>query len=225
VMLLDLVATSNWERPLYFAAPGSVNHVFSIDSFAVLTGYVYQFMPVKTDRGDRIPGLGTIDARGSYPLLQAMKWGNLSDPEVYVDPESLNNTIRPKTNYIRVAQGLANIGMTAEAEEMMDTYIKNFPDSKIPYDLYMTPYAELYYKLGKTDKANAIVERLVEVYTQDLAYYSEYGPAHREYFSNDIESALGTLRNLARLSGDYKQEALSKKADSVFNMQMKLYQP
>jgi hypothetical protein len=225
VMLLDLIASSKWKRPLYFAAPSSVSHVFNVDSFAVLTGYVYKFMPVKTDRADRIPGLGTIDARGSYKPLMEMKWGNLNDPKVYVDPESLNNAIRPKTNYIRVAQGLANLGKQKEAEELLNTYIANFPDSKIPYDMYMTPYAELYYKLGKNDKANAIVERLLEIYSQDLEYYNSYSPDYHEYFTSDIETALGTMRNLARLSGEYKQDSLSKHADSLFNMQMKMIQP
>jgi hypothetical protein len=224
VMLLDLIASTNWKRPLYFAAPGSVSGVFSIDSFAVLNGYVYKFMPVVTDRTDRIPGLGTVDARGSYQALMDMKWGNLSDPNVYVDPESLNNAIRPKTNYIRVAQGLANLGEKKKAEELLDTYIKNFPDSKISYDMYMTPYAELYYKLGAKDKGNAIVERLIDIYQQDLVYYSEYSPNYRDYFANDVETALGTLRNLARLSGEYKQDSVSKHADSVFNMQMKMIQ-
>jgi len=225
IMLLDLIASAKWKRSFYFAAPSSVSHVFSVDSFAVLTGYVYKFMPVKTDRSDRIPGLGTIDARGSYKPLMEMKWGNLNDPDVYVDPESLNNAIRPKTNFIRVAQGLANLGQQKEAEELLDTYIANFPDSKIPYDLYMTPYAELYYKLGKKEKANAIVERLLEMYSQDLEYYNAYSPAYHDYFASDIETALGTLRNLARLSGEYKQDSLSKHADSLFNMQMKMNQP
>jgi hypothetical protein len=225
IMLLDLIASAKWKRSFYFAAPSSVSHVFSVDSFAVLTGYVYKFMPVKTDRSDRIPGLGTIDARGSYKPLMEMKWGNLNDPDVYVDPESLNNAIRPKTNFIRVAQGLANLGQQKEAEELLDTYIANFPDSKIPYDLYMTPYAELYYKLGKKEKANAIVERLLEMYSQDLEYYNAYSPAYHDYFASDIETALGTLRNLARLSGEYKQDSLSKRADSLFNMQMKMNQP
>ena len=224
VMLLDLVASTKWERPLYFAAPGSVAHVLSIDSFAVLEGYVYKFMPVRTDRSDRIAGLGTIDARGSYKRLKDMKWGNLEDPKVYVDPESLNNAIRPKTNFIRVAQGLANLGLNKEAEEMLDTYIRYFPDSKIPFDMYMTPYAELYYKLGKPEKANAIVERVVQIYQQDLAYYASYSPDRREYFNDDIERALGTLNNLARLSREYKQDSVSKVADSAFNMQMRLFQ-
>lgn len=225
VMLLDLLASSSWTRPLYFASPSSVAHVVNIDSFAVLNGYVYKFMPVRTDRGDRIPGLGTIDARGSYKVLREMKWGNLDDPSVYVDPESLNNSIRPKTNFIRVAQGLANLGMKKEAEEMLDTYIKYFPDSKIPFDFYMTPYAELYYKLGATEKANKLVNRLVDIYRQDLAYYASYPARQQEYFQSDIETALGTLRNMSRLSGEYKQDAISKHADSLFNLHMKFYQP
>lgn len=224
VMLLDLIASTNWTRPLYFAAPGSVSHVFNIDSFAFLTGYVYKIMPVRGDRSDYVPGLGTIDARESYKLLMNMKWGNLNNPNVYVDPESLNNAIRPRTNFMRVAQGLVNLGMNKEAEMLLDKYIKEFPDSKIPYDYYMVPFAEIYYKVGATNKANAIASRLIDIAGQDLNYYLSYPPDRLEIFTSDIQTGLGTLQNVARITASYHQQALSDKAKSLFDLHMKFLQ-
>jgi hypothetical protein len=223
LMLLDLVATSDWKRPLYFAAPSSVSHCFNVDSFCLVTGYVYKFMPVKALESDYINGLGGVDARSSYPLLMAMKWGNLNDPHVYVDPESLNNSIRPKTNFLRVAQGLANLGDTAEAEKLLDRYIEAFPDSKITYDMYMTPYAELYYKLGATAKGNAIVDRLVQIYDQDLSYYYSFSPPFRQNFDDDIQTALGVIRNLGRVAKEAKQDSVAALCDSTFNRQLRNY--
>ncbi|HNW76812.1 MAG TPA: DUF2723 domain-containing protein [Bacteroidales bacterium] len=224
VMLLDLIASTNWTRPLYFAAPGSVSHVFSVDSFAFLTGYVYKIMPVRGDRSEYVPGLGTIDARESYKLLMNMKWGNLNNPDVYVDPESLNNAIRPRTNFMRVAQGLVSLGMNKEAEMLLDKYIKEFPDSKIPYDYYMVPFAEIYYKVGATNKANAIASRLIDIAGQDLNYYLSYPPDRLEIFTSDIQTGLGTLQNVARITANYHQQALSDKAKSLFDLHMKFLQ-
>jgi len=219
-----MIATSNWTRPLYFAAPGSVSHVFNIDSFAFLTGYVYKIMPVRGDRSDYIPGLGNIDARESYKLLMNMKWGNLNNPDVYVDPESLNNAIRPRTNFIRVAQGLVSLGMKKEAEMLLDKYIKEFPDSKIPYDYYMVPFTEIYYKVGAPNKANAIVTRLIDIAGQDLNYYLSYPPDRLELFTSDIQTGLGTLQNVVRITANYHQQALSDKAKSLFDLHMKFVQ-
>jgi hypothetical protein len=223
LMLLDLVATSDWKRALYFAAPSSVNHVFNVDSFCLVTGYVYKFMPVKANRSDFINGLGGVDSRSSYPLLMAMKWGNLKDPHVYVDPESLNNSIRPKTNFLRVAQGMANLGEQKKAEELLDQYVANFPDSKITYDMYMTPYAELYYKLGAIKKGNAIVDRLIDIYDQNLNYYFSVPQPMQQYYQDDMQTSLGVIRNLARMARESKQDSIAARADSVFSRQLKNY--
>jgi hypothetical protein len=224
VMLLDLIATGCWDRPFYFAAPNSVNHCFALDSFCMVTGYVYKFMPVKATREEYIQGLGGIDAITSYEKLQQFKWGNLNDPDVYVDPESLNNSVRPKTNYLRTAQQMALLGKDKEAETMLDTYFTWFPESKFPFDMYMTPYADIYYQIGATDKANKIVERLLQVYRQDLSFYNSVVGSPRQYYDQDIQSTLGAIQNLVALTKRYNQEKLSADADSLFKMELNRFQ-
>ena len=109
--------------------------------------------------------MGGVDPVTSYDLLMnKCAWGNLNDPHVYVDPESLNNQARPKTNMLRTTQALIGMGKNKEAIKLMDKYFELFPDSKIPYDLYTMPFAEMYYKVGETAKANKIMVRLGEIY-------------------------------------------------------------
>ena len=225
LMLLDLLASNKWERPLYFAAPSSVSHCVAIDSFCHVTGWVYKFMPVKAEDDDYISGMGGVDALTSYDILKnKCAWGNLSDPHVYVDPESLNNAVRPKTNFMRVAQSLMLQGKNREAIEMLDTYLKNFPDSKFPFDMYMLPFAEIYYKAGATDKANKLVERVSVIYSQNLDYYYAYSSQNRAYFQQDIQTSLGVLRRLSMLASENKQPALASKMDALFNTKLKSFQ-
>jgi hypothetical protein len=225
IMMLDIIASCGWKRPLYFAAPSSVNHCFNVDTFCLSKGWTYQFMPVKSDPEDYIPGMGSVDAEGSYDaLMNKCQYGNLSDPHVYVDPESLNNSVRPKTSMLRVAQHFINHGQKDKAVKIMDRYFKEFPDSKFVLDMYDLPYAELYYKAGETAKANKIVERLLEIYRQNLDFYYSYTGKDREYFKDDIQTALGMLRRMGTVTKEHGQNQLSSKLDTVFNMELRRIQ-
>jgi hypothetical protein len=225
IMLLDFVASNNWTRPLYFAAPSSVSHVFNVDHYCLVCGFAYRFMPVKADSADYIQGMGGVDPLTSYDILMhKCKWGNLNDPHVYIDPESLNNAVRPKTGFMRVAESLNNMGKKKEASELLDTYLKYFPDSRIPYDLFMLPYAEVYYKTGDTAKANRIMARVGEIFSQNLDYYMSYPSGYRQYFQNDINTNLGMIRRISMIARDHHQDRLAAKMDTLFNRRIRVYQ-
>ena len=224
-MLLDIIASSKWERPLFFAASNSVSHCFNVDSFMLVQGWVYKFMPVKANLGDYIQGMGGVDPIASMDIfLNKCAWGNLDDPHVYVDPESLNNSVRPKTNILRSAQALVDAGKFKEAVTVMDVYFKNFPDSKIPYDMYVLPYAELYFKAGETQKATVLMERISQIYGQNLDYYMSFKGKFREYYQDEIQTALGMLKRMNSIASQNKQDKLAAKMDSLFNMKVKGYQ-
>ncbi len=225
LMLLDLLASNNWKRPIYFAAPSTVNHCVAIDSFCLVQGWVYKFMPVKSNPDDYIQNMGGVDPLTSYDIMKnKCKWGNLNDPHVYVDPESLNNSVRPKTNFMRVAQALQEIGKNKEAIEMLDEYIQYFPDSKVPFDVYMLPYAEIYYKAGAVEKGNKLIERVAEICNQDLDYYYAFAPGKTQYFEEDIQTTLGMMRRMSMVASQYHQAKLAARLDTMFNLRMKTLQ-
>ena len=181
-------------------------------------------MPVPADSADYIKGMGGIDALTSYDILMnRCKWGNLKDPHVYIDPESLNNSVRPKTNVMRVAQSLVNMDKKKEAVMLLNSYLDNFPDSKITYDMYMLPYADIYYKAGDTAEANMIMNRVARIFTQNLDYFMSYSPDYRQYFQNDINLNMGMLRRISMMATDNKQARLAKEMDSLFNKRLKTY--
>jgi hypothetical protein len=222
IMMLDIIATSNWRRPLYFASASSVRHCFDVDSFCLVEGWVYKFMPVKASKEDYISGMGGVEALGSYDILMhKCQWGNLSDPHVYVDPESLNNAIRPKTNILRVVQALLEMGEKKKAVDLMDMYFKNFPSSKFTYDIYNLPFAEMYYKTGETEKANKILEQVAVIYSQNLEYYYSFSGRHSDYFKDDIQTSLSVLKRLNYIAAQNNQPTLAAKMDEVFNREIK----
>jgi len=219
IMLLDMIATTDWKRAIYFAAPSSVRHCLDVEPYCYLEGWVSKFMPVKNDSTNYLQSMGSIDALGSYDvLLHKCKWGNLDNPKVYVDPESLNNSMRPKMDFFLISETLLEQGRKKEASDLVDFYLKRFPDPKFPFDMYTLPFAEVYYKTGDSVKANAMVKRVAEICRQDLDYYNSYTGKAKENFTDDIQTSMEVLNRLKSMTMQYHQIKLATKIDSIMKM-------
>lgn len=221
LMLLDIIATNNWERPIYFANPNSINKVLGIESYCHLEGMVYRFMPVKAE--NFISGVGGVDADGSYDIfMNKCKWGNLKAPGVYVDRESARNSIIPKQNFMRVAESLVTNDEKQKAINLLDLCLKEFPDNKIVYDMYMIPFADVYYEAGAIEKGNAIAERVFNVYRQNLEYYNRLNNRLFKYYETDYNQALTVIQRLSMMAKMNKQTELYNKIDTLFKEQLKI---
>jgi len=216
LMLLDIIATNNWERPIYFANPSSVSKVLDIEEYCHLDGFVYKFLPVKAE--NYIEGVGGINADTSYNILMnKCKWGNLNDPNVTVDRESYRNSIMPKQNFMRVAEALVAKGENEKAIALLDRCFEAFPDDKISFDMYIIPFAGVYYSAGEIEKGNAINQRLFEIYSENLDYYNSVDQRLSNYFETDYNQSLGVLQRLSMMARKNKQTDLYEEIDSVFN--------
>ncbi|MCX6284141.1 MAG: DUF2723 domain-containing protein [Bacteroidetes bacterium] len=214
IMTLDMIASSDWKRPIYFAAPNSVRNFLDIEKYCFMEGWIYKFMPVKPDSSNYIPSLGSIDAIGSYNIaMNKCKWGNLNDPKVYVDPESYNNSMRPKMDALFVGQMLLEKGMKKECKALADQYMSQFPDPKFVYDMYNLPFVDMYYKTGDTASAVKLSSRIADVMGQNLDYYGSFSASDKTVFSEDIQTAVEVLNRLKASADQYKQPKLSAKID------------
>jgi len=221
LMLLDFLATNNWERPLYFANPSSVNQVLDVDPYCHLEGFVYRFLPVKAD--NYIKGLGGLNSQASYDILMnKCKWGNLNDPRVTVDRESFRNTMIPKQNFMRLVQALMDEKKADSAVKVTDRVLEIFPNDKLPFDLYMIPFLEIYYQAGQIEKANQMNEVLVRNYEENVVYYQSLSGRFAEYYSEDQEQAFMVLNRLAELAREYDQTALADRIDGIVRYRLEL---
>jgi tetratricopeptide (TPR) repeat protein len=221
LMLLDLIATNNWERPIYFANPNSVSKVLDVDEYCHMEGVVYRFMPVKAK--EYYKNLGGVYTDGSYDLLvNKAKWGNLNDPKVTVDRESYRNSTMMKQSYMRLAQALINEGKADSAVMVLDKSLEFFPHEKITFDFYMLPWVEIYFEAGATEKATAVLRTLSGRYLEDLGYYGSLGSRFEGYYDQSMQEALAVLQRLSQLASQYGQKDLATELDEAFVSQMQL---
>ena len=90
--------------------------------------------------------------------------------------------------------------------------------------MYMLPYAEIYYKAGAPEKANKLIERVAEIYSQNLDYYYSFSPEYKQYFEQDVQTSLGIIKRMSMVASENKQPKLAAKIDTLFNMKIKSFQ-
>lgn len=223
LMLLDLLATNNWERAIYFANPSSVSDVFAADKYCHLEGFVYKLSPYKA--AEYIKGIGGVNVEKSYDLLlNTFKWGNIGKDGVYIDRESTRNSIIPKNNFIRVAEGLINIGKVDSAVILADRCLEVFPNEKLPYDVYMLPLINVYYSAKNFEKGNDLMKDMFDRYNEDVDYYISLDSEYLNYYNKDLSQAFGIMQRLVMIAKQYNQNDIAKTMSDVMDEKLKYLQ-
>ncbi len=217
LMLLDFMATNNWERCVYFTSLNDISDILSIDKYLHQEGLAHRFMPVLAP--DYYKGAGGVFIDGSYDLLvNKTKWGNLNDPDVTIDPESIRNVSFVKMAYMRLAQSLVNRQRYEEAVTVMDKCQYFFPDEKIPYGFYYEGYfPDLYYRSGAMEKGDDILQKIAANATDELRYYKTLEPKFAEYYKEEIHDALSLVNTMADCARRYKRYDIQHRLDDVVN--------
>jgi hypothetical protein len=215
LMLLDFLATNNWERPLYFANPNSIERVFDVDEYCHLEGTVYKFMPVKAK--EYIPALGGINTDKSYEfIMNDFRWGNLDDPTVVVDRETYRHSRILRQNFLRISQALKNEGKIEQAVDVIDTSTYYLSHDKIHYDILMLPIIEIYYEGGEIEKGNREIRKLLEVCDQELTYFLSIDPALADaIYSTEMQQDIAILRRIVEVTELNDQLELSEEAEAI----------
>ncbi|MAC93995.1 MAG: hypothetical protein CMC96_00695 [Flavobacteriales bacterium] len=194
--VLDILASNNWERPIYFASTtGSASYIGLEDYFRA-EGMTYRLVPIKkNDRSDGNPGF--VDADILYDrMMNDFHWGGVDTSDVYMDETNRRMNMSMRMTFSRLADQLIKEGETAKAEEVVDKAFEVMPEHNVPYDIFVLYLAENYYQVGADEKANKIAERLVDIYEKEVIYYNSLEPEYARQLQRDKQQALAVLNQL-----------------------------
>lgn len=216
LMFLDLIATNNWERAIYFANPSSTSDIFATDDYMHLEGMIYKFMPVKAR--EYYQGMGGVHARKTYDLLMnEFKWGRLHKPDVTIDRESQKNLMMPKNNFVRTAEALINQNRADSAVNLADEALRIFNPEKIPPDFYLLPLVEVYYEAGAMEKGDELAREIADRYSEDMDYYASLRDEFFSYYEEDLTRAFSAIRRLSMQAEEYGREDLAEELNTLMD--------
>jgi hypothetical protein len=208
LMVLDLIANNNWERPIYFAVTTGDDAYVGLKKYFQLEGLAYRFVPVKQTPDEEAQG-GRVNTDVMYDnVMNKWYWGGMDKPGVNLDENCTRMAGNLRMQMAILAGALISEGKAAKAKEVLDKCLKVMPEENIPFDASVYSIAGAYYELKETEKANALARRLFEIYEHDLKVYNAQKPNRRHAYGHDISQAKEILRRLTGLTQQFGQQKL-----------------
>ena len=202
MMLLDLLANFEWNRPICFT------QVYILQDFGLLDylqfdGYSYRLVPILTPYRSAWD-IGRIDTDVAYPLLkETFRYGHLADEGVHVDHFTQYNlsASRARESFARVAKQLMHEGKDDKALEMLDRGLEVLPSPKIRYtDANTYPFIEGYYTLGEWEKGDDLLQNYLQSLIEYIEYYLQFDGMQANLVGNIIQDKMDSLMELYYLA-------------------------
>ena len=225
LLMLDIIANNNWERPIYFSggAFGDDDYIWMKD-YLQLDGLVYKLVPIKTAIEDGNPfDMGRIDADKMYDMVTNWDWGNSGDPSVYHDIETRKNSLTYRGNLARLIEVLIQNGDFEKAEEIADLAMEKMPVDLFGFYTLLEPYIGAYYELEATEKARKLYRNVSTKYQESLTYYSTLSEYNQSQYIQAIYTDIERYRSLVDVTVLYETEAFIKTEMEKFNGYLRLF--
>ena len=217
ILMLDIMANNDWKRPIYFSG-GSFDKAEYIwmKDYLQLEGLTYKLVPIKTQNKSSYE-MGRIDTDIMYDIVKGWEWGNSGSPDIYHDPQTRTQGLSYRSNLARLIEALISENKIDKAKEIIDLAMKNLPVESFGFYTFVEPFVDGYYKVGETQKARDLFQKLKNIYQERLNYYA--GTPLDEQYEN-IEAIIGDMeayrRNIDILIGNNDRE-MAEKETLVFN--------
>lgn len=225
MIMLDIIAQNNWERPIYFSggAFGDEDYIWMKD-YLQLDGFAYKLVPIKTalDKNN-LYDMGRIDSEKMYELVKDWEWGNSGNPDVYHDVETRRNSLTFRGHMARLIEKLINEEQLEKAEEIADLAMQKMPVDIFGYYVYLEPFIGAYYETEADDKARALYKEVVVKYQESLNYFSGVSDENKEKHIQSIYFDIERYKSLVDTISIYEDEVFVKAEMEIFNGFLRLF--
>ena len=219
LMMLEMLANTNWERPLYMAITvGSDNHLNLGNNF-MQEGLAYRITPFNTTRLN-----ARIDSEKMYDnLMNKFKFGGINNPDIYIDETVMRMCQTHRRMFIQLATQLIKEGKKDKALKALDYCSEVIPSTTVPHDYIMSSSKEMaddYLALGEKEKGEAILNDLANKSVEYITWYlslddqrlqGSYEDCLRNfYILDEINKSLARANAAGGVQGEGEQQ---KKSD------------
>jgi hypothetical protein len=214
MMILDLLAHNNWERPIYWAITVGRSKYMNLQEYFQVEGFGYRLVPIRGETSADRLAFGTVATDIMYDnLMNKFEYGNMNDPNVYIDENNMRMMTNIRNSFNRLATGLIAEGKMDSAIAVIDRGFELVPGSIVPYEFFATELADSYYAAGATEKGKQILEEALNVFSEELDYFLSLNRRflQTQSINEEIQRNLFYLQRMERTARNYGDADLSQK--------------
>ena len=202
IILLDLLAHNNFQRPIYFGTAGDNDAFIGLEDYLVLDGLNYHLIPVKKSQDISLYDFVDVDTMFSNIFKKYNWWSN--DTKIIAGEKGMSLNCR--YNFSKLINVLIDKNKLDSARKVLKLEEEKFPDNQVYYEYNMYYYVQAYYKLKEFEKGNQIIKTIIYNLKHNLSNYGNDYPMQEEEKRTIIEQ----LKELAK---EYKQDDLVRMLD------------
>ena len=224
ILMIDILANNNWEKPIYFTGGAQADEEYIwLKDYLQLDGMTYKLVPIYTPYDGNFFEMGRINTAKMYENVKNWNWRNITDDNIYLDPETRKNSVTYRNNMERLAKALIAENELEKAEEIIDISLEKMPVHKFGHYSMLIAYLDIYYVLDKNDKAQKLASELKKVLQENLTYYSQYDESTIESVFSDIERSLLMYDQIVKTSIQYDEAEYANAMKEEYVTYLKLF--
>jgi hypothetical protein len=211
LMILEMLANTNWERPIYIAISVGVENRLGMENHFIQEGLAYRFTPFNTQALD-----AAIDSERMYDnLMNKFKFGGIDKPGVYLDENVIHMCLSHRRLFIQLVLQLWKENKKEEALKALDYCERMIPDYNVPYDSSSQTMAELYYQLGEQERGDRIMNIIAGSAIEYASWYLGMNDAQLYFSFGGLDYYLTSLNNYVKVMNKYQSGLLPVYTDQL----------
>lgn len=168
--LLDILATGDWERPVYLTQTALMQFNVDLTPYVVRDGNTFRILPVENpDPGDEFVNTETAFNN----IMNKFQFRNVDDPDIYYTEDYRGAVQNHRNNFNAVARALINEGDTEKAKQILYHGLEKMPDESVRYDLASLETIRLFFETDEKDQAIEIASTIRKRTEDMLNYYAQ----------------------------------------------------
>jgi tetratricopeptide (TPR) repeat protein len=219
LVMLDIIATNNWRRPIYFSSTVSTSDYMNLEPYFQLEGMAYRLLPFKNPiyAQDQEEGYVPTDLNHKQ-LLHEFAYRGLNDKTIFYDENSLRYPSYYRDKFARLANAYLAKGNAAKAKEVADYCLQVMPPDTVPYDSFSPLLAPALLAGGERQRANVLLDTTLHEATQSLDYYAARPDAALFDFTRNLN--LMQVQNVYRAAAQMQDTVRAQRALAVLQPYM-----
>jgi hypothetical protein len=196
LILLDILVTNNWERPIYFNNTSLQSIGLDLTEYVLHEGTTYRLLPVRNPQ----PKDEMVNTEVMYNnLMNNFYWRELDNPEVYYSKDYRDFVANHRSAFNTLGSALIAEGNTERAKEVINHSLEVMPDEGVPFDYVTVLSAQILADAGDKERALELGTMLGDRAVNLLTYLVNNPEAQVD---NELQKALITLQQLTYMFAD-----------------------
>lgn len=170
LMLIDLIVSNNWERPIYFNNTSLSSIGINVANHVVMEGMTYRLLPIRKPEFVREELVNTDIAFKNY--MEKFAFRGMNDPNAYLDEEYRRFASNHRSSLNTIVMALLDEDKMEQAATLLNYGLETMPHKAIPYDLSSGQSVPLFFEVGEDEKALDIIDKISKRSLDMIDFYT-----------------------------------------------------